>query len=614
MAKVLSSKQSTQGSPYAFYTLELTATNRTETTVKINYTITSWLQYSNSYLGYSLNAYITAGGTKSSAIALKGTETWSGTTKHTKTGSFTVKGLTATTTSITTYLEVDNVEGTGAALDKTKGSSLTIPAYATATVPKVSPTTATLGSTAVTISMPRDVSSWKHKLTYAIGNLSGTIGEDLDELKTWTPPLDLAAGIPSASSGTMTITCQTFDANGNSKGSKSVNLTVVVPEEIVPTINAVTVEEAVAKVTSAFGARFLQNSSQLNVSLDAVGAYGATLKYSTSIDGVTYIQQAFTSNVLNTSGDLNLVVTVTDSRGRIATHTKTIKVFEYSSPTITGITAKVESSNVVVSISGQVFSVDGQNTKALKIRYKKVSETQSTEQAVSVPDWAFNTTAQFTSDSTASYEIEAVLTDAISSGTAKLTTGKTVLSRRAGGNGITIGAEAETDGFRVVWDSNFEGTLTGGAAELDITTSELEEIQASTGNTSNRLATLLKTIAYKVGLIADYTVETGTEGSWLYEKKASGRAVCYAKLQSTVSCTSATGTLYQGQVTVSLPSGLFTAVDNVQVTAAGSTGSGYSFFGRYVLSGTTSFNALFFGTVSASKSIDYSAYVIGKWK
>ena len=74
MATVLSSQKSTYGGPYAFYTVDLTYSNRTETSVTINYTITSNLQYAASYFGYSLTAYLTVAGVSSGAIALKGTE------------------------------------------------------------------------------------------------------------------------------------------------------------------------------------------------------------------------------------------------------------------------------------------------------------------------------------------------------------------------------------------------------------------------------------------------------------------------------------------------------------------------------------------------------------
>ena len=95
MATILDSKKSSAGSPCAFYTVEATTSNRTLTGVTVSGTITSWLQYSSSSLGtgstMGLNAYITLNGKEFGPIELKSTSTsWSGTSKHTKSFSYTV--------------------------------------------------------------------------------------------------------------------------------------------------------------------------------------------------------------------------------------------------------------------------------------------------------------------------------------------------------------------------------------------------------------------------------------------------------------------------------------------------------------------------------------------
>lgn len=107
MATVISNKKSTYGSPYAFYTLDLSYSNRTLNSVVVSYTLKVNLQYSNSNLGkgYPLTAIIYAGGSNSGEITLKPSSTsWSGTSVKTFTGSFTVTGLSASTSSISTAL------------------------------------------------------------------------------------------------------------------------------------------------------------------------------------------------------------------------------------------------------------------------------------------------------------------------------------------------------------------------------------------------------------------------------------------------------------------------------------------------------------------------------
>ena len=469
MATVLSAKQSTTGSPYAFYTLVVTASNRTATTVRVNYEITSWLQYAESSNGITLNAYITAGGTKSSAIKLKGTEYWTGTTKHTKTGYFTVKDLSATTDSISIYFEVDSVEQERSALEKTKCKSLTIPIYAKATVPSLNKTEATLGSTAVTISMPRDVSVWTHKLTYSIGSLSGTIGTDLGTSKSWTPPLDLAKAI-TGTEGTVTITCQTFDSAGNSKGKNAVSLKVVVPQNIntVPSIDSVSLTEATSDVTSKFALpsmTFLQNVSKIKAAIGASGKYGASISsYSVNVAGTTYKSNSFTTSALTKAGEsLSVSISVKDSRGFPASTSKTIKVIPYAKPTLSSIQAKIVASgdtyNAEVSIAGRVSSVEEKNTKTLTLKWVNASAGTSGSQNVTISDWDFSVVATIPDiDPTAYCTFTAELTDKLYSATPiSITTGTVAISRLAGGKGVTFGGEAEEEGLISKWPLKVQG-------------------------------------------------------------------------------------------------------------------------------------------------------------
>lgn len=94
MAKILSNKKSTGGSPYAYYSVEATSSNRSTSSVDITVTVTSNLQYSNSSLGsgsnFGLIGYITLNNTEYS-MTLKATNvTWKGTGKHTTTSTFNV--------------------------------------------------------------------------------------------------------------------------------------------------------------------------------------------------------------------------------------------------------------------------------------------------------------------------------------------------------------------------------------------------------------------------------------------------------------------------------------------------------------------------------------------
>ena len=127
MATILKETKSTGGSPYAYYTVNATASDRTATTVKVKVDITGRLSSSDAALGsgntMGLIGYITLHGTEHS-IALKTTsEKWRGTTKHTKSATFTIEDLEGSQSQLTNIKF--RVSRTGsAANDYTKGAAM----------------------------------------------------------------------------------------------------------------------------------------------------------------------------------------------------------------------------------------------------------------------------------------------------------------------------------------------------------------------------------------------------------------------------------------------------------------------------------------------------------
>lgn len=102
MATILKNKKSTTGSPYVYYTVDATPSNRTTTSIDISIKITSKLASSSSTLGatYDLTCYLKFNGTNYS-FKIKDNESWSGTTNHTYNRTITVNNLEPSATSIT---------------------------------------------------------------------------------------------------------------------------------------------------------------------------------------------------------------------------------------------------------------------------------------------------------------------------------------------------------------------------------------------------------------------------------------------------------------------------------------------------------------------------------
>lgn len=129
MATVINDAQSSVGSPYVLYDLVATYKDRTQTTVTISYTLTGWLQYSSSYLGtgYSITPTVYFGGASESFTLKSSSSSWSGTTKHSISGTIKVTGLSATTKSISTALSVAATDS--GRMSKKSGTALAIKDY-----------------------------------------------------------------------------------------------------------------------------------------------------------------------------------------------------------------------------------------------------------------------------------------------------------------------------------------------------------------------------------------------------------------------------------------------------------------------------------------------------
>lgn len=325
-----------------------------------------------------------------------------------------------------------------------------------ATTPTLSSSSVALGS-AVSISLPRASSSFTHTLTYKFGNTSGTIGSNLGTSASWTPPLSLASQIPNATSGTVVITCTTY--NGSTKiGSKAVNLTVTVPASVVPTIGTITLTEAVSGLNAKIGA-FVQGQSNINVSVAASGAYGSTISnYISKFGSSSFNGASFTITNINTSGSVTLTVTVTDSRGRKATKNQTITILSYQIPEIsefTGIrcdqngTADEEGQYVKLTYSYEISPLNNRNDKTITIAYRQVGAssytTLKTESNYSVSGATYIPSTVFSVDN--SYEFRITVADYFKSVKFDLevTTAFTLLDFSNGGHGMAIGKVAESE-------------------------------------------------------------------------------------------------------------------------------------------------------------------------
>nr|DAH15612.1 MAG TPA: protein of unknown function DUF859 [Caudoviricetes sp.] len=249
-----------------------------------------------------------------------------------------------------------------------------------ATQPSLSAATVEMGK-AVTINTPAVNSAYRHTLRYAFGGASGTIATGIASSVSWTPPVSLANQIPSATAGSGTIYCDTYSGS-TLLGTKSVSITLTVPGSVVP--SAGTLSAALAEDTSGTGL-YVKGMGKAKLTLSgASGAYGSSItSYTITGGGWTATNGALTTGTLASAGNITFTATVTDSRGRKASATRTISVIDYTKPGVAVCNVyrcdadgnrKKAGTYFAVEINASYSAITG-NTLSITARYKKQSES-----------------------------------------------------------------------------------------------------------------------------------------------------------------------------------------------------------------------------------------------
>lgn len=248
------------------------------------------------------------------------------------------------------------------------------------TIPRATTPTLTYADSAkrmgtnLTIGLPAASSAFTHNVSYKFGNASGAIASGIKTSTVWAMPKTLAAQIPNSATGNGSIIVDTF--NGSSKiGTKEVSFSTSVSDEMIPSFTSITASRVDNGVPSTFGI-YVQGYSKITLTINgAAGSNGSTIKsYSITGSGYSSNKQTDTFGALKNAGTMTFTGTITDSRGKTASKTVVITVYEYKPPTLT-FTAERCTSNGTVSLDGTYLlikpvyscaSVNGKNYIASK--------------------------------------------------------------------------------------------------------------------------------------------------------------------------------------------------------------------------------------------------------
>lgn len=464
-------------------------------------------------------------------------------------------------------------------------ATITLTTIPRATTPTLSATTITMGSS-ITVSMAPASSTFKHKLRYNFASVSGaaegfSVGYDFtaqgNTSVTFTPPTSRASLIPSAMSGTGTLLCYTYTADGTHIGTKTVGITLNVPA-YTPEISGITLTG-----NNLLSSTYVQGKSTATVNATLKTSYGATTKsVSAVIDGKTYTTLPFTTSALS-SGSKSAKITFTDSRNKSVTVTSSaITVYAYSIPSITAFTLErqTDGTTVIATVKGTIASVNSKNAKTIKVTLNGVTNTitsssytiSGTTTFTGIPtDSTFNATASFADSYTtitkqATLPTVAVTMDFHHSGTG-IAMGK--VSEKA--NLLDVAWPLKACGFKssrgtrvksadISPEEMYLGTMEFYLASSAMTSGKPSPVDGKTNpdgfilhlhwdNTlgydsqifmENTKGTLL-TRGCKAGvwnpwkrmldtdLCKDYVVEQGESGGWIFRKWNSGVAECFIR-------------------------------------------------------------------------------------
>ena len=326
--------------------------------------------------------------------------------------------------------------------------------------PTVSSYSVNMG-TQITIYTNRQSSSATHTIEYTIGSTSGTIATSVGASCNWTPPLSLAELIPTGTACSCIITCTTY-ISGSVVGIRGCVITLNVPSSVVPSISSVSHSDAETAISTKFST-YVQGKSRLSVRITAAGSRGSTItSVRCTVNGTVYNALTFTTDPLSTAGTNTLSVTVTDSRGRTATDTRTFTVLAYTAPSITELRAErcnssgtplLDGNKVRITTAGSVSSVNSKNTISASVYYKLSTASSWTKTlTLTAVNFSFSATNQVLSptfDVLKSYDIKVSLTDYFTTveQVVSIGTKQVMMDFYADGTGIAFGKVAENSGY-----------------------------------------------------------------------------------------------------------------------------------------------------------------------
>ena len=270
---------------------------------------------------------------------------------------------------------------------------------------------------------------------------------------SYTIPLSWLTVIPSATSGTATVSVTTYASGGLELGTDTYSFTITAPSSAVPTLS-LAATRINNSVPSSWGI-YVQGQSGVTITATAAGYQGSTISSYTISGGATGTQSSnvFTISTIYSSGTITYTVKVTDSRGRTATASTSISVVAYSAPAFSATdafrcvaagTASDTGTYISARATGTFSSVSSKNSMTLKVQYA-LSTSGAYSTAVTLTNGTASIIGNGSIDINYSFKVKFTLSDQFNTIEKVLNVGTAAFTVffRQGGNGVAIGKVSE---------------------------------------------------------------------------------------------------------------------------------------------------------------------------
>lgn len=323
--------------------------------------------------------------------------------------------------------------------------------YTLTTIPRASSISSISGSTIgsnITVNIARQSSSFTHQVWWRINGTGSwtSLGTNFGTSCTFNLPMSVCNSVTQSTTCTLNIAIRAISNGSYVGGEVWSSKTVSVPSSVVPSFSSLSVTDTSRAKNLGIWVQGISTAScTINGAGGSYGSWITSYRISTSA-GHNIYSSSGTTGTINSSGNVTVTGTVTDSRGRTASKSVTINLKAYSAPRFNSYNITRSSStptNVTVAASGSVSSLlngsTQKNTLSYVIKYKQSTASSWSSVTAVSGGTSFNNSKQLTGiSSTRSYNFQLVLTDYFNSVTIplSLSTSPTLADFKQAGVGI----------------------------------------------------------------------------------------------------------------------------------------------------------------------------------